>query len=142
MLYGNPLCARLPHAEDMCLLDELLSWDQGSVVCTAVSHRDLDNPLRRDGQLAAIHAIEYAGQASALHCALTTPGGTPQRAVLAAVHDVWLDCAYLDGLVAPLRISVWRELTLGPSAIYRFLVESMATSVARGRLTVTGGGAT
>ncbi|MBP8197788.1 MAG: hypothetical protein KAX64_04435 [Chromatiaceae bacterium] len=142
MLYGNTLCAKLPHAEGMCLLYELLSWDQGSLVCTAVSHRDPNNPLRRDGQLAAIHAIEYACQASALHCALTSPGGAPQRAVLAAVHDLWLDCAYLDVLVAPLCISVWRELTLGPSAIYRFLVESMASSIARGRLTVAGGGAT
>ena len=125
----------------MCLLDELLSWDAGSVVCTARSHRDAHNPLRRHGRLAAIHAVEYACQASALHAALAPrdTAGAGSRSLLAAVKEIALYQDYLDQIEAPLRISAWRELTLGPSAIYRFLIEGGDLRVACGRLTVVGG---
>lgn len=141
MLRGHQLCALLPHAAPMCLLDELVSWDQGSVVCTAGSHRDTHHPLRRHGRLAAIHAVEYACQAAALHAALAPRAGrhAGARSLLAAVKEVALGQDFLDQLQAPLRISGWRELALGPSAIYRFLIEAGDLHVAGGRLTVVGG---
>jgi predicted hotdog family 3-hydroxylacyl-ACP dehydratase len=135
----DDLCALLPHSGNMCLLDKLLDWDEGAVVCTALSHRDRDNPLRRDGHLAAIHAIEYAGQAAALHGALSSRDVATGCSVLAAVNDVELAQDRLDQLPAPLHISAWRELVLGHGAIYRFLVECGGLPVAQGRLTVVGG---
>ncbi|AUB80027.1 hydroxymyristoyl-ACP dehydratase [Candidatus Thiodictyon syntrophicum] len=138
---SNDLCALLPHAAPMCLLDTLVSWDPESLVCTAVSHGDPHHPLRRNGRLAAVHAIEYACQATALHAALAARAApdTAQRSLLAAVKEITLSQDYLDQIEAPLRISVWRELALGPSAIYRFLVEGGGLPVAGGRLTVVGG---
>jgi len=143
MLDRHQLCALLPHAAPMCLLDALVSWDGGSLVCTAVSHRDPHNPLRRNGRLAAVHAIEYACQATAVHAALAPSAGADeavaQRSLLAAVKEIALSQEYLDQVQAPLRISVWRELAMGPSAIYRFLIEGDGRPIARGRVTVVGG---
>jgi predicted hotdog family 3-hydroxylacyl-ACP dehydratase len=130
----------------MCLLDQVVGWDRGVIACTAVSHRDPDNPLRRDGHLAAVHAIEYAGQACALHGALVgaDPDGDPAaaaeglagRPLLAAVSQVELAPGPLDQLPSPLRICAWRELGGRSGAIYRFAVESDGRKVAQGRLTV------
>ncbi len=132
------LCARLPHAGAMCLLDELLAWDALSLVCTAKSHADPDNPLRRNGRLAAVHAVEYAGQASALHSALAAADGAPVRALLGALNDLTLGRAYLDDLPAPLVISVSQELVMGHCASYRFALTCGDLAVAQGRLTVAG----
>jgi predicted hotdog family 3-hydroxylacyl-ACP dehydratase len=122
----------------MCLLDGLLTWDGEGAVCTARSHLDPANPLRREGRLAAIHAIEYAGQTAALHCALTAPDGAPARALLAAVGEVRLARPYLDGLDGPIEVSARRELALGGSAIYRFALAWAGETIASGRLTVAG----
>src|SRR5260370_15819417 len=57
----------IPHAGLMCLLDSVLKWDDESIVCRSETHRDPTNPLRRDGQLSALHALEYSAQAAAVH---------------------------------------------------------------------------
>src|SRR6059058_4587817 len=57
----------IPHAGTMCLLDSVLGWDDESIVCTTNTHRDEANPLRRDGRLSALHALEYGAQAAAIH---------------------------------------------------------------------------
>jgi predicted hotdog family 3-hydroxylacyl-ACP dehydratase len=145
MLNGEALCARLPHAAPMCLLDELIEWDAASVLCRTRTHQDSANPLRRDGRLAAIHAIEYACQAAALHSALAPRAGRSgeaevPRALLAAVKDVRFAGERLDAMADPLQVAAWRELTLGPSAIYGFRIECGGRTLAEGRLTVVGGG--
>ena len=144
MLSGESLCARLPHAAPMCLLDELIAWDASAVLCRTRTHQDPANPLRRDGALAAIHAVEYACQAAALHSALAPRAGRegetePPRALLAAVKEIRLAGERLDGIADPLQVAAWRELTLGPSAIYRFRIEAGGATLAEGRLTVVGG---
>ena len=64
------ICARLPHAGRMCLLERLAAWDNDSITCLASSHRDANNPLRRGGRLHAVAGVEYAAQAMALHGSL------------------------------------------------------------------------
>jgi predicted hotdog family 3-hydroxylacyl-ACP dehydratase len=71
------ICARLPHAGRMCLLERLESWDGDSITCIATSHRDADNPLRRGGRLHAVAGVEYAAQAMALHGSLLSATDTP-----------------------------------------------------------------
>ncbi len=63
----------VPHAGNMCLLERVVACDAASIRCETRSHLDQSNPLRRNGQLASICAIEYAAQAMALHGALTAP---------------------------------------------------------------------
>ncbi len=57
----------IPHSGTMCLLDGVVRWDDESIVCITNTHRDANNPLRRDGQLSAAHALEYGAQAAAIH---------------------------------------------------------------------------
>lgn len=132
------LCANIPHAGSMCLLHQVLDWDMESIRCTAVSHLDPDNPLRRDGRLAAVHAVEYASQACALHGALTAAQApaVALRSLLATARNVELMVTDLAVLSAPLEIAARRELGAPTGAIYRFTVTSAGLVVAAGRLTV------
>ena len=131
-------CSMLPHTDAMCLLDALVSWDESGIRCTAVSHRNPDNPLRLDGRLAAVHSIEYASQACALHGALCATGwrARPARLLLAAANQVELAPVDLSRLPAPLEIMAWREFGGADGAIYRFTVSSGGQRIAGGRLTV------
>src|SRR6185436_4156135 len=68
---SHPPIARLvPQAGAMCLLDEIVSFDERAIVCRASSHRSPGNPLRCDGRLSAFAGIEYGAQAMAVHGAL------------------------------------------------------------------------
>src|SRR5258708_38746619 len=57
----------IPHSDLMCLLDDVMQWDDRSIVCITNTHRDPANPLRRGGCLSALHAFEYGAQAAAVH---------------------------------------------------------------------------
>ena len=57
----------IPHSDLMCLLDDVMQWDDRSIVCFTNTHRDPANPLRRAGRLSAVHAFEYGAQAAAIH---------------------------------------------------------------------------
>src|SRR5256885_14417425 len=57
----------IPHSDLMCLLDEVVQWDDRSIACVSNTHRDPANPLRRQGRLSAVHAFEYGAQAAAVH---------------------------------------------------------------------------
>jgi predicted hotdog family 3-hydroxylacyl-ACP dehydratase len=63
----------VPHAGKMCLLERVVDCDTASIRCETRSHLDRANPLRRNGHLSSVCAIEYAAQAMALHGALTAP---------------------------------------------------------------------
>jgi predicted hotdog family 3-hydroxylacyl-ACP dehydratase len=60
----------IPHQGRMCLLDEVIGWNSGSISCRSGSHRALDHPLRAHGRLGIACGIEYAAQAMAVHGAL------------------------------------------------------------------------
>ena len=138
MTSGRPLAELVPHAGAMCLLDELLSWDEARVVCRSASHRRADHPLRRDGCLSAIHLLEYAAQATAVHGALVSgaeDSAAPAK-YLAAARDFDVHVNSLDDIQADLHIDAECLLALGDSAVYRFHVSADGRELARGRLTV------
>ena len=72
----------------MCLLEGVVSWDDGRIECVTATHRHAANPLRRDGRLGILCGVEYAAQAMALHAALTGGGATaaPRRGYLASLR--------------------------------------------------------
>ena len=88
MLDHAEIAARLPHAGRMCLLHQVLHWEERSIRCSAISHRDPDNPLRVAGGLATLAGIEYAAQAAAVHGSLLTAATIPRNGVLAALKNV------------------------------------------------------
>ncbi len=80
----------------MILLDSIEHWDQGKIICRAHSHLDPANPLRRQGRLPAICALEYALQAAALHGALRADGVARPAGYIASLRDVHLATPTLD----------------------------------------------
>jgi predicted hotdog family 3-hydroxylacyl-ACP dehydratase len=138
MTAGQALAALVPHAGSMCLLDEVVLWNQVRVICRSASHRRPDHPLRRDGFLPAIHLLEYAAQATAVHGGLVAgAGGSPVPArFLAAAREFHLQVTSLDDIQADLHIDAERLLAMGDSALYRFHVSADGRELARGRLTI------
>ena len=128
----------VPHAGGMCLLDRVEHWDEARVACSSASHRRTDHPLRRDGVLGAVHLIEYAAQASAVHAALASGaavGEAPPR-YLASAHGVELHVARIDDVEADLRIDATRLLAMGGGAAYGFRVTAAGRLLCEGRLGV------
>lgn len=77
------------------MLEGVLGWDAGSIRCSARSHLDQGNPLRRGGRLGAVCGVEYALQAAAVHGALRD-GGVQAAGYVARLRDVVLHVPYLD----------------------------------------------
>lgn len=136
--------ALMPHSGSMCLLDRITSWNEERVSCVSASHRRSDHPLYRDGVLAAIHLIEYAAQATAVHGALAAraDGADAPPRYLVAARDVELHVTRLDDVQADLRIDVERLLVMGESTMYRFCVSADDRLLSQGRLTVASPGGT
>jgi predicted hotdog family 3-hydroxylacyl-ACP dehydratase len=140
------IAMHLPHQGNMCLLEEVVAWDARQVVCRAVSHRASDNPLRAHGRLAAICAVEYAAQASAIHGALqlhpVQAGLGDERAgrerlvaeasarfgLLASVRAVELRVKALDQIMNDLLVRVRQLHTDGHGALYAFSIEDQAAA--------------
>jgi predicted hotdog family 3-hydroxylacyl-ACP dehydratase len=107
-LDGAQLRALLPHAGNMCLIEEVLSWDARGLHARTRTHLDCAHPLRRNGKLDALHLIEYGAQAMALHGGLCARA-RGQRAApgwLAAVREFRCAVERLDDLAAPLEVYV------------------------------------
>jgi len=132
----DAICARLPHAGRMCLLERLESWDVDSITCIATSHRDADNPLRRGGHLPAVAGVEYAAQAMALHGNLLSATDTlPAIGYLASVRDLKLDLEDLETVAEDLRVTARRLSGDASAFIYEFEIGAGARVLLSGRLT-------
>jgi len=133
----DDICARLPHAGRMCLLDALESWDAENIVCLAVSHADPGHPLRAKGRLHAVAGIEYAAQAMALHGSLVSANGAPMAmGYLASVRDLRIETEHLDALAPPLRIHAHRLSGDASGFIYEFDLSAGGQAVLAGRAAV------
>lgn len=128
----------IPHGDRMCLLDNVIEWDDQSIVCISDTHRDAANPLRRDGQLSALHAFEYGAQAIAVHGGLRAraAGVTAPPGYLAALRDARLQVKRLDDIASPLRICAYRLFSDVANAVYECRVLAGDVLLADGRVTI------
>ena len=128
----------IPHAGSMCLLDNVINWDDESIVCFTNTHCDPANPLRRDGRLSALHALEYGAQAAAVHGGLRAraAGATAPPCYLAALRDAHLHVARLDDLASPLEVRAQRLFGEAGNTIYKCAISAGGISVAEGRVTI------
>ncbi|MFO7594120.1 MAG: hypothetical protein R6X15_08775 [Pseudomonadota bacterium] len=138
MIDHRELCSLIPHAGSMCLLDSVEKWDETGIVCTSRSHLAGANPLRSGGCLAAVHGVEYAAQAMAVHGGLQARerGESNPPGFLAALRDVKLHVERLDTISAALRIEATELMRSGGSFIYEFRIEAAGETLLEGRLTV------
>lgn len=129
------LCARIPHAGNMCLLARVEDWSEDRIVGSADSHRDADNPLRAHGRLAAICGVEYAAQLMAVHGSLIAPqGARPRVGFLASLRDIRLACARLDDVPEKLSIEARRLGGSAQSFIYDFDIKAGDRVLITGRV--------
>lgn len=138
MLDKAALAALIPHAGSMCLLEHVEEWTAEWIRCSSSTHRSPDNPLRKRDQLAALHLVEYAAQAMAVHGALLAQGG-PQAGMLGVLRDIRLHIERIDVLDAPLIVTATRKLARPDGLIYDFAVElrgSPNRPLSEGRISV------
>lgn len=109
----------------MILLDSIEHWDQDKIICRAHSHLDPANPLRRQGRLPAICALEYALQAAALHGALRAGGVAQAAGYVASLRHVRLATTQLDD-PAPLRVQAQLEAEEQFGMIYALIISTDA----------------
>jgi predicted hotdog family 3-hydroxylacyl-ACP dehydratase len=107
-------------------------------VCISNTHRDAANPLRRHGRLSAVHAFEYAAQATAIHGGLRAhaAGATAPAGYLAALRDARLHVMRLDNIESPLRIHAYRLFGDEANTIYECRVSAGSILLAEGRVTI------
>lgn len=125
----------LPHQGSMVLLDEIVDWDERTIRCVATSHARPDNPLRRNGALAAVCGVEYGAQAMAVHGALST-GGRPRLGVLAGLRGISMAVRRLDDAGDRLTVSAALVTSEQSGAVYNFAVRAGERELVAGRATV------
>ena len=131
--------ALIPHAGRMCLLDEVLAWDDTTLHARSVSHGLPDHPLRGADGLHAVHLAEYGAQAMAVHGALRdraqgATGVKPGR--LVSLRGVQLAVERVDAHGGPLEIFAECLYADGSGAQYAFRVEQGGVPLASGRAAV------
>jgi predicted hotdog family 3-hydroxylacyl-ACP dehydratase len=130
----NDLRGLIPHAGSMSLLDRVIEHSEHDIECAARSHLAPDHPLRRDGQISALHLVEYAAQAIAAHGALRSGG--VQRGMLAAVRDVRLHIERIDGMDAELNIKATRRIAQTSGSLYDFSIRAGSLVLCEGRIAI------
>ncbi len=128
----------IPHRGAMCVLDEVVAWDADTIHARSRSHRSVDNPLRSDGRVRAVHLCEYGAQAMAVHGGLLAraAGGVAAPGFLVALRAVELHVERIDDLPEPL--DVYAEKLLGDESgwQYAFRIEHAGSLLATGRAAV------
>ncbi len=138
MIDHEALCQLIPHDGKMCLLDKVLHWDQDNIHCQSNSHQSASNPLRDERGLAAIHAVEYAAQAMAVHGGLLAreQGNEIEPGYVVALKDVQLHRRWLHDLNVALDVHALALTQSAAAMIYRFQVVAGEHEIAVGRITV------
>jgi predicted hotdog family 3-hydroxylacyl-ACP dehydratase len=128
----------IPHSGLMCLLDGVVEWDDHSIVCVSNTHRDPLNPLRRAGELSALHGFEYGAQAVAVHGGLRArfAGLKAPPGYLAALRDAHLHVTRLDDIASPLQICADRLFGETGNAVYECRLFAGGVLLVNGRVTI------
>jgi len=134
----DELCALIPHAGSMCLLDRVTSWDATQICCATGSHRRPGNPLRNEAGLSSLNGIEYGAQAIAVHGGLLArqQGATVAPGYLASLRNVELQVDWLHDIASPLRVEAHCLQGDRHHFIYEFRVFAEAQLLLAGRATI------
>ena len=126
----------LPHAGTARMIERVMRWDRESIVAATTRHRATDNPLRKDGRLAAVHLAEFGAQAMAIHGGLltTADGGTPRPALLVSARDLAVSRDYIDELPGELEVTARVLLASAAGFQYSFEVRHAGELIASGRV--------
>lgn len=135
----DELCKLIPHSGSMCLLDSVEYWDKTRIVCYTQSHLLPDNPLRCDGQLSLVSAIEYGAQGMAVHGGLLaqSDNGLSGPAYLASLKDITLESSgSLDRYPGKLVIEAEKIFADRDALVYDFSVSTHRARLMSGQAMV------
>ena len=141
MLTHAEIALRIPHQGRMCLLDQVVQWDEARIHCQATSHRDADNPLRAHGRLGIACGVEYAAQAMAVHGMLLAEADgktpcAPRIGYLAGVRSVILHASRLDDVKEDLTVHAERVMGDSGGVVYEFEITAGKRKLLTGRAIV------
>jgi len=130
--------SNIPHSGRMCLLDEVLDWENDRIRCASGGHRAADHPLRAHGRLGIACGIEIAAQTMAVHGALSAGDSSsrPRAGLLAGVRSVHMYAARLDETQTDVICQATRVASDEGTALYEFELSSAGSTLMRGRATV------
>jgi predicted hotdog family 3-hydroxylacyl-ACP dehydratase len=124
----------------MVQLDRVIALEEMTLKVATRRHQDSLNPLRNeDGQLPITAGIEIAGEAMALHGALTldSTDAAPRPGMLAQARDLHWSHERLDDDPDEIEITVTLIARTEDSAMYHFEIASPTRpDLMTGRLTV------
>lgn len=134
----DELCELIPHSGTMCLLDEVIDWDESNIKCSSSSHLQKSNPLRSKQGLNSIMLIEYGAQAMAIHGGLLARKQQMKigEGYLAGLRGITIKDQSLDGIKEPLVIEASKLMAQDGNMIYEFSIKSDSELLASGRATV------
>jgi predicted hotdog family 3-hydroxylacyl-ACP dehydratase len=131
------IAALIPHAGEMCLLDEVTHWDDSTVSARSRTHRDAGNPLRNENGIPALSGIEYAAQAMAVHGALVgAVSGRPLAGYLVSVRKVICLSPRLDELEGDIFVEARQLAGDAERVMYAFALRVGDAEVLSGTATV------
>ena len=130
------IAALIQHQGGMCLLEDVIEWDVTHIVLTTDTHRSLDNPLRVDDKLRAVHLCEYGAQAMAVHGALKASPNHAPPGMLVSLRSVTFAREYIHDLAGLLRVEAVCLQATESSQQYSFRITHDDQIVAEGRAAV------
>jgi predicted hotdog family 3-hydroxylacyl-ACP dehydratase len=139
MIGAEEIRSLIPHAGSMCFLEAVEAWDEHSARCTTRTHLDAAHPLRRGGQLAALHLVEYGAQAMAVHGGLLArrnTGGKAAPGMLTSLRDCVLHVQRVDDIDRALTVVARKLFASAAGWMYQFEVSVGERKLAEGRLSV------
>ena len=138
MIEHEEICALIPHAGNMCLLDRVTEWDESSIVCESSSHLLVDNPLRTSIGLPCVCLIEYGAQSMAVHGGLMARqhGGKIDNGYLAVLRDVSFERMDISKIMSKIVIMAEKLMSQNGSMVYQFQVSADRQCILQGRATV------
>jgi predicted hotdog family 3-hydroxylacyl-ACP dehydratase len=142
MSQSPDIASLLPHAGTARMIERVLRWDREHIVTATTRHRAVDNPLRKEGRLAAVHLAEFGAQAMAIHGGLltTADGGVPQPALLVSVRDLVTLRDFIEALDGELEVIARVLLAAAGSFQYSFEVRHDGETLATGRVAAMASG--
>ena len=128
----------IPHSGAMCLLDEVIQWDEKKITCISRSHLDTNNPFCRNHHLSVYALIEYGAQAMAVHGGLLNKrlNNTINEGYLAALRDVQIKKNNISDIESELYIEATQQMASEGNMIYESSITAENEIILSGRATV------
>lgn len=128
------LSSLLPHGKPLSLIEEVLKWNEDSIVAKTMSHTYSDNPLLNNGLLHPMHSLEYAAQVMAIHSGLLNENKKARTMLIGGLRKLSFSSTPLNKYLEPLTIMAKTQIHSSSGAIYQFSIMCSESQISQGRI--------